>query len=1079
MPPDPHATLDAPDDGDGLWTPAPAVSPARYEVVGEIGRGGLGRVVAAHDRVLQRPVAIKELVSDAPGHRERFRREILLTARLQHPAIVSLYEVVAGDDGVERYAMKLVTGTTLDDAAAQADGPAGRLGLLRHVIAVTDAVAYAHAQGVIHRDIKPNNILVGAFGETVLIDWGIAKELAATAEEDVGDEVGGAAAGGLTRVGAVIGTPAYMSPEQARGEPADARSDVYALGATLWHVLTGAPPFPGDAEATISALRQGEAPGALQPSAGVPDDLAAIVRRAMAARPADRYPDALALSRDLQRFATGQLVEARVYSFADLARRFVAQHWVLVGIVSVAVVALTTLGAWSARRIVAERNAAEAALALAEERSDTMVLTHAEAVVAADPTDAAAWLTAYPADGAEPARAFLAAMDAAAGGVARVAVRTSPDGCDRLVWDAGGAVVYPVGHGVRPVDAATGAARGSDGRVDLVAPLPQGGAVVAVDAGGLSRWSVEGAVTPLAQVAAQPKVLAATAEGVVVGDAAGQLTAVDLASGEVRPLRSGDGAVVALVVAGSRWVAAWADGVWAGSLRGGSAARLAGPGVTALALAPDGAVIVGDAAGGLRELDPGGAARSLGALGGAIAHLAVSDDGRFVAAADAGTGAGVVERATGGWSTPPWTPARAEGLAWSPVDAALAVNLADGTVRLWRPASDAVATLRSGSGLINGAAFSPDGRQVAACNVDGSLRVWPTPALTARARAGHTDRVFHVAWLPDGRLVSDSEDLTVRLWSADGGTALRGHTDRVYGLDVSPDGRRVVSAGVDGVAWVWPVDGGDGVPLRGHDGRVHRAAFTDDSQTVLTAARDGTLRAWSVDGRPLRAVVAHEGSAWWLAVDGDVAWSVGADRTLRRWRWGADGPPEVVAERLGPPGGATLRPLRTGPGAVIVCDGTPRGLLVVDPGGTRRLELPVEPSCPSLVVSPDGRTVAVPSAGEVGLVDIPTGAYRTLVSVDSDVHAVAWSPDGALLATAVLDGTARLWRVADGAGAIAWRTDAPVLGVAFSPDGRRLAAGGAGGLVWTEEVDEAAWVPADADARAAWLRRLTSAAPAR
>jgi WD40 repeat protein len=216
-----------------------------------------------------------------------------------------------------------------------------------------------------------------------------------------------------------------------------------------------------------------------------------------------------------------------------------------------------------------------------------------------------------------------------------------------------------------------------------------------------------------------------------------------------------------------------------------------------------------------------------------------------------------------------------------------------------------------------------------------------------------------------------------------------------------------------------------------------------------------------------------------VEVDGDEAWSAGADRVLRRWRWGSDAAPEVVVEGLGPPNGQTLRPLRVSPGTVVLCDGTPGGLMVVGPSGARRLSLPVEPVCPSLVVSPDGRTVAVPSGGDVGLVDLGSGAYTPLARVDSDVHALAFSPDGSMLATAVLDGTARVWRVSDGAGAILWRTDGPVLGVAFSSDGARLAAGGAGGLVWEGELGAAAWVPADPAARSAWLRRLTSAAPSR
>jgi serine/threonine protein kinase len=185
----------------------PVVDPEVYAVEGEHARGGLGRIVRARDRRLDRLVAIKELTRQGPSARARFEREARITARLAHPAIVPIYEAGRWPSGEPFYAMKLLTGRTLREVIDDARDLDARLGLLPHVLAVAQAVAYAHSQRVIHRDLKPANVLVGAFGETVVIDWGLARELDAPDGE----------------TGGVMGTPAYMPPEQAAGASVDER----------------------------------------------------------------------------------------------------------------------------------------------------------------------------------------------------------------------------------------------------------------------------------------------------------------------------------------------------------------------------------------------------------------------------------------------------------------------------------------------------------------------------------------------------------------------------------------------------------------------------------------------------------------------------------------------------------------------------------------------------------------------------------------------------------------------------------------------------------------------------------------
>src|SRR6188474_2886254 len=158
-------------------------SPQRYQIICEHGRGGLGRVSRAFDRDLGRDVALKELIARTSTSEIRFLREALITARLEHPGIVPVHEAGRWPDGTPFYAMKLVAGRPLRELIAERTTVAERIGLLHHVIAVADAIAYAHGRNIIHRDLKPANVIVGDFGETIVIDWGLAKELNSDATE--------------------------------------------------------------------------------------------------------------------------------------------------------------------------------------------------------------------------------------------------------------------------------------------------------------------------------------------------------------------------------------------------------------------------------------------------------------------------------------------------------------------------------------------------------------------------------------------------------------------------------------------------------------------------------------------------------------------------------------------------------------------------------------------------------------------------------------------------------------------------------------------------------------------------------
>jgi len=236
----------------------PAV-PRGFDLLDEVGRGGMGVVYRARDLALGREVAVKVLheryAADGSPAR-RFLDEARITGQLQHPGIPAVHAVGALPDGRPFLAMKLIKGRTLDDRLKGRADPAAGLGELLVVFeAVCQAVAYAHSRGVIHRDLKPQNVMVGAFGEVQVMDWGLAKVLAER-DADGGEpeaapvtevESDRDADGSRTRAGSVLGTPAYMPPEQAIGaiDQVDQRSDVFGLGAILCAILTGQPPYLG------------------------------------------------------------------------------------------------------------------------------------------------------------------------------------------------------------------------------------------------------------------------------------------------------------------------------------------------------------------------------------------------------------------------------------------------------------------------------------------------------------------------------------------------------------------------------------------------------------------------------------------------------------------------------------------------------------------------------------------------------------------------------------------------------------------------------------------------------------------
>jgi formylglycine-generating enzyme required for sulfatase activity/serine/threonine protein kinase len=363
----------------------------RFRILRPHARGGLGEVFVARDQELHRDVALKEIQERHAGHpesRARFLLEAEVTGSLEHPGIVPVYGLGRYADGRPYYAMRFVQGDSLKDAIDafhQADR--GRRStserslalrqLLRRFVDVCNAIAYAHSRGVLHRDIKPANVMLGKFGETLVVDWGLAKVLgqggagAAAAEGPLAPEPRGDAA--MTQTGAALGTPAYMSPEQAAGRlnqlgPA---SDVYSLGATLYCLLTGQPPFTGgDVGAVLVRVQRGDFPRLRQVNRRVPAVLEAVCLKAMATQPQERYATPRELAEEVEHWLGDEPVGAYREPWPTRAGRWVRRHQTPVaGAAALVLTGLIALGISSAlilreqeRKLAVARQLEESAL---------------------------------------------------------------------------------------------------------------------------------------------------------------------------------------------------------------------------------------------------------------------------------------------------------------------------------------------------------------------------------------------------------------------------------------------------------------------------------------------------------------------------------------------------------------------------------------------------------------------------------------------------------------------------------------------------------------------------------------------
>ncbi len=1024
-----------------------ALTGRSYAIQDELAKGGVGRILRARDEGLERPVAVKELLEHTPETESRFMREALLTARLQHPSIVPVYDAGRWPSGEPFYAMKLVAGRPFSRVIEETRSIDERLALLPHVLAAAEAIAYAHSEGIIHRDLKPQNILVGAFGETVVIDWGLAKDLRNEAPEGDTDaplpEVTPLADTALTMTGTILGTPIYMAPEQAAGRSADARADVYALGAILYHLLAGRPPYSGpEPLEVVQAVVRGPPEPIERLQQGVPRDLVTLVHKAMARHVDERYPSARELAEELRRFQTGQIVRAHHYSPTERLARFVRRYRVPLGTLATALIATTLMGVLAIVRIVEardqatqERDRATLAEKRATERADTLTLAEARGAAARNPIASIAWLKTLSPAFTHYRVARVIAADALTRSVPRVLrghtavvnrVRFSPDG--RLL------ATVSDDRSVRLWDVATGAVRVLEGHADevwAVAFSPDGKLLASSGKDGVLRlWRTDTAEGRALQGQHDGPVglLRFLADGrrIVSRGRQEQVRLWDVERGVSSVLRGGPGADQDLAVSpDGRTVAYTAEGALVlFHVTDGTYRRFPGQRVpaTLTAFSSDGTrVVTGDGTGTLRVWDP---------MRGVLREL-TGHTGEITA------------------------------ISFLPLDASRFVSAArDGRLRRWNLHTGESEVLGAHEGVVHDMVSSPDGQTLLSAGGDNTARLWELASGTSRVLRGQNDAVLSVSFSPDGRRVAvTGADQSVCLYELD---ALRDRVVTVHGaavraMAVSAEGARVAFAGADGTVKVTSLGGGEPQVVARHDGAVNALTFSSDGALVATAGADGRIRLFAFDSRVAWVLDGHKGAVHHLAFSRDRAllFSSGADGTVRAWAL-PSGEGRIVEQRSAGASTVALSP----DGAYLLSGWRDGRVKVRERRSNRELLLeghlaPVQ----VLGFSPGARVVVSGSLDHtLRLWDVETGQLRhTLDASGTGIERLLFFQDGKRFATLGGEANARIWDLESGRLLSVLRGHrGRVNALAVSADGTRAATGGNDGTVrlWDLEAGE-------------------------
>ena len=1023
---DPSATRSIP--GQGFRAPVnltsgSANSPGlRYRFLRLHAKGGLGQVSVAIDEELRREVALKEIQdrhADDPDSRSRFLLEAEITGGLEHPGIVPVYGLGTYADGRPYYAMRFIRGDSLKDAlerfhrADNAERDPGERAvefrkLLGRFLDVCNAIAYAHSRGVLHRDLKPGNIMLGKYGETLVVDWGLAKALTADdatlplEEKPLRPSVLSGTA--QTVAGSAMGTPQFMSPEQAAGhlELLGPASDVYSLGATLYSVLTGLPPFTsGDIGKVLQEVQQGDFPTPRQKKPDVPPALEAICLKAMSNRPEDRYPGPRDLAEDIEHWLADEPVAAYTEPWTTKAVRWVRRHRVAVGTAAAASAILLTVaiaGVLLADAVDRERQ--ERKRADQQERmAQTIDRLRVQAEQARGQAEQAQQV-------AETARGELARLD----------YIRQIDLAHREWQDANIVRAQALLKETNPAQR-----RWEWGHVNQLchAYLREWNAVTRGDMKTVS-------MTP------DGKHIAAPAEGNVIKVWNSQTGEIIASS----PVQTGKILCVAFSPDGAR-IASSAEKdefslrVWNVQTKQVELRLKHDKSeLFTAAFSPDGSRILtagSDHTAKLWDAKTGSELLTLRGPQQMIRCVAFSPDGLRIATA------------RGDW-----------GIWGNPQE-----------VQIWdAKTGEQLYNLKGHGRFVSHVVFSPDGKLIATCSLDGRIVVWDAKnGQPRRTLLGHNAYVWCVNFSPDSkRIVSGGEDLTIKSWDVESGRLLRtilGHSKIVRWVTFNADGNQIYSASSDDTIKVWEANVDKAVTvLRGHVNSVFDVALSPDGKRLATASADGIAKVWDLTDNRERLSLGHSSAASSVrfSPDGKLLATSSWNGTIGIWN-ALDGRFIRTVTKFT----ELAQCVAFSPDGKQIASGSRDDTLRVSDVETGELILTLKGHSNDVygvTYSPDGKYILSAARDATARVwDAATGAQlRSLVGHEFDVWSAVFSPDGKKVVTAGGDSTVRIWDFQSGKELRCMRGHkGGVQRAVFSPDGERIAScGGVDGMlkVW-------------------------------